>query len=172
MSPPENLTYFEYCELQDLITRDCSPLFYYATFEDYDNNPTMSMEAFYDIQKKYAENPCDYLPEDMLNHGWVGKIKEMMGWEPGNEIIFSITSNDLCGGGGGLALMYNLDRDFPYNHKIDAEGYLCSVIPIPVTRRHLHENERGHYLFYTPIQRVLCWYNIELEMSQYSYVLK
>jgi len=160
--PPRNNPFPEDYILDDMITRDFCPLFYTVYYDDGENGPSMSTQQLYEVHKARNDG-LEYDTSCILNHGWIDKIKEMIGWEHGKEIIFKATCwHD------SIAILYNLDENVEYTHKIDTDGFLCSKIPVPIRYRHIY---RGVGL-QTEIQRVVCWYNINLEESQSPYVLK
>jgi len=147
-----------------MVTRDFCPLVYKLYYEevDADDVPSMSSEQLYDIHIAQMEGrPLD--EAFILNHGWVGKIKEMLGWVPGTEIGF-----DAIPEATQINIVTGYDIEY-ISQKIDAEGFLCSKIYIPYTRFHLHDD---HMLYLPGFQRVVCWYNINLGESYRPYIMK
>ena len=160
--PPRTNPFPEDYILDDMITRDFCPLFYKVYYEEWEDSPSISSQQLYEVHKARNEG-LEYDTSCILNHGWIDKVKEMVGWEYGKELIFSATCwHDK------IAILYNLDENYCSIHKIDTEGFLCSKISIPIAYRHIYHG----VMLYTEFQRVVCWYNINLEESQHPYILK
>ena len=165
ITPPTNLPSPDDIQMSEMITRDWCPLFYTMCYiNPQDTIPSMSCEELYDTHQARNEGR-GYDPTCVLNHGWVDRLKEVAGWTPGTELIFDASCSDNI-----TIISYNLDPNYAYKHKIDDEGYLCSAIRIPFSRTHLHGEDESY--FYTKIQRVVCWYNLQLEEQGMAYVLK
>jgi len=152
--------------LDNLMTRDFSPLFYKINQEirrdgiiTPDNGPQMSETELFNLHE-LANSGQAYDESLVLNHKWVEELKRVSGWEMGKEILFEYYKNP-CEI-GVMRILYNKTvfwRSRIY-HKIDKDGYLCSRIvqPAPFTP-------------HGPFQRVVCLYNQELD-NDVPYILK
>jgi hypothetical protein len=153
-------------EISRLFQCDFSPLFYTTHYDD-DNsqNPSMSLENLFDIHHA-ASKGHDYNREHILNHNWIDNVKRMIKWTQGTEVYFQA----LTDGDNMFISIYT--NPVTCSHKIDEDGFLCSRIRIPSSRFHLTDTILDSTpKIVTNYQRVVCWYNINLENEQ-SYVLK
>jgi hypothetical protein len=147
-------------EISTLFQRDFSPLCFITHYEDESENPSMSLENLFDIH--YAKSKGnEYNLDHVLNHQWIENVKTMLNWVQGTEIYFQALSFD----NNIIISIYNNHRTC--SHKIDADGFLCAILRIPRSRFHL--NDTTAYYYY---QRVVCWYNINLEMELQPYIFK
>ena len=152
--------------LDNLMTRDFSPLFYTITQEirrdgtiTPNNGPHMSVSSLFHLHE-LANSGQAYDESLVLNHKWVEELKRVSGWEMGKSIVFEYEKH-WCEI-GVLRITYNkpvYKRSSIY-HKIDENGYLCSRIQQPTP-----------FSSYGPFQRVVCLYNQELD-NDVPYILK
>ena len=145
-------------EISTLFQVDFSPLCFVTQYEDERENPSMSLENLFDIH--YAKGMGnEYNSAHVLNHQWVDQVKTMLNWVQGTEIYFqALPFNDNI-----IISIY--DNYQTCSNKIDADGFLCSILRIPRSRFHLNDTTHCY-------QRVLCWYNINLEMESQPYIFK
>ena len=153
-------------EISQLFQCDFSPLFYTTHYEDEDGiNPSMTPENLFDIHHAYSKGH-DYNHEHILNHNWIDHVKNMINWVHGTEVYF----HALTDGDNMFIAIYT--NHVTCSHKIDVDGFLCSRIRIPASRFHINDT-----IFditpkiVTDYQRVVCWYNINLE-EEGSYIFK
>jgi len=150
--------------LDRLIKRELCPLFYKSNTETFRSGrvsihrgPEMSEVELLHIHTLALNE--EYDKSRILNHGWIGEFKRIIGWEKGQEIIFTFSMNS-CTTNSFYITKIERPMRFP-KHKIDSDGFFCSCIPDPEIL--------GHHM---PIQRVVCMYNIEVEENEQPYVLK
>jgi hypothetical protein len=145
-------------EISALFQRDFSPLCFVTQYEDARENPSMSLENLFDIH--YAKSlGNEYNVDHVLNHQWIDQVKTMLNWVQGTEIYFQALPFD----DNIIISIYSNYRTV--SHKIDADGYLCAILRIPNSRFHLNDTTHCY-------QRVVCWYNINLEMDLQPYIFK
>lgn len=145
-------------EISTLFQQDFSPLCFVTQYENERENPSISLENLFDIH--YAKNKGnEYNVDHVLNHQWIDQVKTMLNWVQGTEIYFQASPFD----NNIIISIYNNYRTC--SHKIDADGFLCSILRIPSSRFHLNDTIHCY-------QRVVCWYNINLEMELQPYIFK
>ena len=153
-------------EIARLFIQDFSPLFFTIFYEDDTPNPSMTPENLFDIHHA-ASKGRDYNQEHVLNHYWIDRVKTMINWVQGTEVYFQ-----------GLLDEDNIVISIYTNptscsHKIDKDGFLCSRIRIPASRFHLTDTILDDTpKIVTNYQRVVCWYNMNLEEENQHYVFK
>ena len=153
-------------EISLLFQTDFSPLCFTTHYEDGLYNPSMSPEELFDIHHAFSKGR-DYNHDLILNHHWIDRSKTMINWYHGSEVYFQALPHD----DGIIISIYNYTSSC--SHKIDVDGFLCSRIRIPSSRFHLTDT----ILDITPkidteYQRVVCWYNMNLETDQAPYIFK
>jgi len=153
-------------EISTLFQRDFSPLCFITQYEDERENPSMSLENLFDIHYAVSKGN-EYNTDHVLNHQWIDKVKTMLNWVQGTEIYFQALSF----GDNIIISIYTNQRTC--SHKIDADGFLCAILRIPSSRFHLNDTifDITPKIF-TDYQRVVCWYNINLEMETHPYIFK
>ena len=149
-----------------LFQLDFSPLCFTVYYEDGDFNPSMSPEELFDIHHAVSKHR-DYNQNHILNHNWIDRFKTMINWQPGSEVYFQALPDD----GSIIISIYSYTSSC--SNKIDVDGFLCSRIRIPASRFHITDS----ILDITPkivtgYQRVVCWYNMNLEADQEPYIFK
>ena len=139
--------------------RDFSPLCFTTHYDNIHENPTITQEKLYDIHEE--QNPYD--EEPILNHTWVDRVKSMLNWTEGTEIYFQVLPD-----ADNIIIMIIYTDTKYYKHKIGGDGYLYSRIFIPSSRL---TNDIPHSIV-TPYKKLVCKYNMNLEDSHHTYVLK
>ena len=145
-------------EISTLFQRDFSPLCFTTHYEDGIENPSMSLENLFDIHYEKSRGN-EYNTDHVLNHQWIDQVKTMLNWVQGTEIYFSALPFD------DNIIISIYDNYRTCSNKIDADGFLCSIIRIPSSRFNLNDTTDCY-------QRVVCWYNINLEMDLQPYIFK
>jgi hypothetical protein len=152
-------------EIAQLFQRDFSPLCYTTHYET-GVNPSMTPENLFDIHHA-ASKGRDYNHEHILNHNWIDCVKKMINWRQGKDVYFQALPD------GDNIVISIYTNPISCSHKIDEDGFLCSMIRIPKSRFHIEDT-----IFditpkiVTEYQRVVCWYNINLEEEGQSYIFK
>jgi len=145
-------------DIRQLFLRDFSPMCFIVCYENDQENPSMTAEELHDIHYK-AKKGLNYNPNHILNHQWIDKIKQMTNWQPGKEVGFQALLDD------DNNIVIALYDDIVSCHtKIDEDGFLCHTMKIPTSRSHLHDTIfHTSPPIFTEYQRVVCWYNSNLE---------
>jgi hypothetical protein len=152
--------------IAQLFVRDFSPLCFTLHYEDGTPNPSMTPENLFDIHR-LASKGLDYNQEDILNHNWIDRVKTMINWRPGSEVYFQALLDE------DNIVISIYTNPISCSHKIDIDGFLCSRIRIPASRFHLTDTILDDTpKIVTNYQRVVCWYNINLEEENNHYIFK
>jgi hypothetical protein len=153
-------------ELALLFQRDFSPLCFTTHYENEEDNPSMTPENLFDIHHA-ASKGCAYNEEHILNHYWIDRVKAMLNWVQGTEVYFlALLEEDTI-----VIAIYN--NPITCSHKIDVDGFYCSRIRIPASRFHMTDTILDNTpKIVTGYQRVVCWYNMNLEDEGSTYIFK
>jgi hypothetical protein len=153
-------------EIAKLFIQDFSPLCFAIHYEDDTPNPSMTPENLFDIHRA-VDKGLTYNREHILNHNWIDRVKTMINWVQGTEVYFQALPDE----DDIVILIYT--NPVSCSHKIDIDGFLCSRIRIPSSRFHLTDTILDNTSrIITNYQRVVCWYNMDLEEENQPYILK
>jgi len=153
-------------EIAELFIRDFSPLCFTVFYEHETPNLSMTPENLFDIHRA-ASKGLVYNQDHILNHTWIDRVKMMINWVQGTEVYFQVLPD------GDNIVISIYTNPISCSHKIDEDGFLCSRIRIPASRFHLTDTILDDTpKIVTNYQRVVCWYNMNLEEENQHYIFK